>query len=129
MILEYYRSYGTPPSMVMHVMSSVCVLLQQPTDWDTVKHLMSDPIAFLKTLTTFDKDNVPDKVIKIVGLFNHLQVSFVMRKRNIIMHKTDSELLCSPQQSIFGVLLLCKYVACYLALQYRLSNHRRNSPY
>ena len=63
----YYRSYGTPPSMVMHVMSSVCVLLQQPTDWDTVKHLMADPIAFLRTLTNFNKDNVPDKVIMIVA--------------------------------------------------------------
>lgn len=133
MILEYYRSYGTPPSMVMHVMSSVCVLLQQPTDWDTVKHLMSDPIVFLKTLTTFDKDNVPDKVIKIVGLFNHLQVSFVMHKRNIILHPRE----CIKQiqsyyvhlNRTFGVLLLCKYVACYLALQYRLSNHRRNSSY
>ena len=58
------RSYGTPPSMVMHVMSSVCVLLQQPTDWNTVKHLMADPMAFLKTLTEFDKDNVSDKVAK-----------------------------------------------------------------
>ena len=67
MAYVYYRSYGTPPSMVMHVMSSVCVLLQQSTDWDTVKHLMADPIAFLRTLTNFNKDNVPDKVITIVA--------------------------------------------------------------
>ena len=56
------RSYATPPSMVMHVMSAVCVLLQQPPDWSTVKHLMADPMTFLKRLTSFDPDNIPDKV-------------------------------------------------------------------
>ena len=100
--------------MVMHVMSSVCVLLQQPTDWDTVKHLMSDPIAFLKTLTTFDKDNVPDKVIKIVGLFNHLHecIKLHLGYRAIMFTSTEHT-----------------YVTCYLVLQYRLSNDRRSSLY
>ncbi len=48
--------------MVMHVMSAVCLLLQLPTDWSNVKHLMADPMTFLRRLTSFDKDNVPDKV-------------------------------------------------------------------
>lgn len=48
--------------MVMHVMSAVCVLLGEPTDWSTVKHLMADPLAFLRRLTTFNKDSVPDRV-------------------------------------------------------------------
>lgn len=48
--------------MVVHVMSAVCLLLQQPTDWSTAKHLMADPVAFLKGLSTYDKDNIPDKV-------------------------------------------------------------------
>ena len=48
--------------MVMHVMSAVCVLLQQPTDWTTVKHLMADPVVFLKLLTGFKKNDIPEKV-------------------------------------------------------------------
>ena len=43
-------------------MSAVCVLLQQPTDWSTVKHSMAEPLPFLKALTSFDRNNVPDKV-------------------------------------------------------------------
>ena len=56
------RSYGTPPTMVMNVMSSVCLLLKEPTDWTSIKHIIVDPVAFLKRLTSLDKDNVSDKV-------------------------------------------------------------------
>ena len=48
--------------MVMNVMSSVCLLLKEPTDWLSIKHTIADPLAFLKRLTTLDKDNVSDKV-------------------------------------------------------------------
>ncbi len=43
-------------------MSAVCLLLGLPTDWSHVKQLMADPMAFLRRLTSFDKDNIPDKV-------------------------------------------------------------------
>lgn len=57
------RSYTTPPTMVMHVMNAICVLLQEPTDWLSVKLLMSDYGSFMKRLSSFDKDHVPDKVL------------------------------------------------------------------
>lgn len=56
------RSYATPPAMVMNVMSSVCVLLKQPTDWNAIRHIMVDPVGFLRHLTSLDKNNVSDKV-------------------------------------------------------------------
>ena len=48
--------------MVMNVMSSVCVLLKESTEWAQIKHMMVDPVSFLKRLTSLDKDNVSDKV-------------------------------------------------------------------
>ncbi len=62
------RSYGTPPAMVMNVMSSVCLLLKEPTDWISIKHIIADPVAFLKRLTSLDKDKVSDKVIRASNL-------------------------------------------------------------
>ena len=56
------RSYGTPPTMVMNVMSAVCVLLKEPTEWSSIRHIMVDPVAFLKRLTSLDKNSVSDKV-------------------------------------------------------------------
>ena len=62
MLLFFCRSYGTPPAMVMNVMSSVCVLLKESTEWARIKHMMVEPVAFLRRLTSLDKDNVTDKV-------------------------------------------------------------------
>ena len=54
--------------MVMNVMSSVCVLLKEPTEWNAIKHIMADPVGFLRRLTSVDKDNVSDKVSH---MYNH----------------------------------------------------------
>ena len=62
LLSHIYRTYATPPAMVTHVMSAVCVLLGHATDWDTVKFITKNATVFIKRLTTFDKDNVPDKV-------------------------------------------------------------------
>ena len=48
--------------MVMHVMSAVCVLLQEPTDWNAVKLLMSDYGSLMKRMSSFEKDRVSEKV-------------------------------------------------------------------
>jgi hypothetical protein len=56
------RSYSTPPTMVMNVMSSVCVLLNESTEWVRIRHIMVDPVTFLRRLTSLDKDKVSDKV-------------------------------------------------------------------
>ena len=61
-ILLYIRSYGSPPAMVMNVMSAVCVLLKELTDWSSIKLVMADPAYFLKRLAEYDKDRIQDKV-------------------------------------------------------------------
>lgn len=35
--------------------------------WETAKKVLNDPSKFLDTLTTFDKDNISDAIIKKVG--------------------------------------------------------------
>ena len=35
-----------------------------PDYWDASKRLLADPSRFLESLLTFDKDNIPDSVIK-----------------------------------------------------------------
>lgn len=42
---------------------AVCILKQEKPDWDTAKRVLSDT-GFMKSLLDFDKDNIPDAVIK-----------------------------------------------------------------
>ena len=42
---------------------AVCILKQEKPDWDTAKRVLSDT-GFMKSLLEFDKDNIPDAVIK-----------------------------------------------------------------
>ena len=41
----------------------MCILKQEKPDWDTAKRVLSDT-GFMKSLLEFDKDNIPDAVIK-----------------------------------------------------------------
>ena len=47
--------------MVTNVMSAVCVLLKEPTDWPSIKRVMSDHVMFLRRLTDIDKNQLQDK--------------------------------------------------------------------
>ena len=57
------RVFNKPPEMVMVVMEAVCVLLGMKTDWASAKQLLGDP-SFLKSLMHYDKDNIPEYVLK-----------------------------------------------------------------
>ena len=56
------RSYSSPPGMVMTVMSAVCVLLREHTDWTSIKLTMADPAHFMRRLAEYNKDKIHDKV-------------------------------------------------------------------
>lgn len=57
------KSFAKPPPLVQMTMEAICILKQEKPDWDTAKKLLSDT-NFMKSLEEFDKDNIPDAVIK-----------------------------------------------------------------
>ncbi|CAL1172366.1 unnamed protein product, partial [Cladocopium goreaui] len=61
--IQEIKSFAKPPPLVMMTMEAVNVLLQEKTDWDTAKKVLNRG-TFLQDLKTFDKDNIPEKVLK-----------------------------------------------------------------
>jgi dynein heavy chain len=41
----------------------VCLLLQEKPDWDTAKRVLGEA-TFIKRLTEYDKESIPDKVVR-----------------------------------------------------------------
>ena len=59
------KSFAKPPDMVVTVMDAVCLLKGVKTGWDQSKLLLNDP-NFLSGLSTYDKDHIPEKTIKLL---------------------------------------------------------------
>eukprot|EP00002_Diphylleia_rotans_P007300 TRINITY_DN1682_c0_g1_i3.p1 TRINITY_DN1682_c0_g1~~TRINITY_DN1682_c0_g1_i3.p1 ORF type:complete len:1955 (-),score=398.96 TRINITY_DN1682_c0_g1_i3:368-6232(-) len=57
------KSFAKPPPLVLLVMEAVCTLLQAKPDWDSAKKILGDT-QFLSRLIKYDKDNIPDAVLK-----------------------------------------------------------------
>jgi len=57
------KSFPKPPPLVMMTMEAVNVLLGEKPDWDTAKKVLSDG-KFIDRLKTYDKDNIPPKILK-----------------------------------------------------------------
>lgn len=62
------RSYANPPTMVMTVLSAVCVVLNEKPDWSTAKLLLGDP-GFLKRLISYDHENMNDKIFMSLKIY------------------------------------------------------------
>uniref|UniRef100_A0A8C1R3A1 Dynein, axonemal, heavy chain 1 n=1 Tax=Cyprinus carpio TaxID=7962 RepID=A0A8C1R3A1_CYPCA len=61
------RAMQRPPQGVKLVIEAVCILKEKVDDyWDAGKGLLQDPGKFLDGLFKYDKDNIPDSVIKQV---------------------------------------------------------------
>ncbi|CAD7967000.1 unnamed protein product, partial [Amoebophrya sp. A25] len=58
------RTFVKPPPLVMLTMEAVCVLLGEKTDWDSAKRVMQDNNAFIARLKDFDKDKIPQNLLK-----------------------------------------------------------------
>lgn len=56
------KSFSSYPKKLVIGVQAVCTLKQEKPDWDTAKKLLGD--GFMKGLIEFDKDNIPDTVIK-----------------------------------------------------------------
>merc|ERR1711871_1100583 len=65
------KGFTKPPPAVQTVMEAVCVLLKQKTDWATAKTVLSD-MGFMDKLKEYDKDNIPDNILKKVRKYTAL---------------------------------------------------------
>ena len=57
------KGFANPPPAVKTVLECVCILLNEKTDWDSAKKVMSKG-DFLQQLQEYDKDNIPEKFLK-----------------------------------------------------------------
>ncbi|CAL1541921.1 unnamed protein product [Lymnaea stagnalis] len=57
------RVFTKPPELVQTVMEAVAILLNNKTDWASVKVMLGDA-NFLKKLAEYDKDNIPEATLK-----------------------------------------------------------------
>ena len=62
------KSFAQPPALVQVVMEAVCLLLQQPTSWDSARRVLGQP-DFMKQLLNYDKDNIDDKTLSALKRF------------------------------------------------------------
>lgn len=57
------KNYTKPSETVVKIMEAVCTLLGEKTSWDNAKKLLG---TLQERLATFDKDNIPEKSLKIL---------------------------------------------------------------
>lgn len=62
------KAYGRPPDLVEIVMEAVMVLKQCEPNWPEAKRQLNDP-NFIASLKEFDRDNIPDKVLKRINKY------------------------------------------------------------
>jgi len=58
------KSFVSPPSLVQTTMEAVCLLLGEPQTWASAKIVMSDGPLFIRRLIEYDKDRVPNSLLK-----------------------------------------------------------------
>ncbi|XP_075229380.1 dynein heavy chain at 16F [Lycorma delicatula] len=57
------RVFNKPPNLVKFVMEAVCLLFGSKGDWQSAKIVLGD-INFLKKLQEYDKDHIPDSLLR-----------------------------------------------------------------
>ena len=62
------KAYGKPPTLVEIVMEAVMILRQSEPSWAEAKRQLGDP-NFINSLKEFDKDNIPDKVLRKINKY------------------------------------------------------------
>lgn len=58
-----HKTTFCPSKRVVLALQAVCVLRDEKPDWDTAKKVLGEP-AFMRSLLEFDKDNIPEGVIR-----------------------------------------------------------------
>jgi dynein heavy chain len=66
------KSYAKPPEELRFLICSVCLLLGSKENWDEGKKLMNEPAKFIESLKSYDKENIPEKILnKLKKYTNH----------------------------------------------------------
>lgn len=58
------KNYGQPPEDLVLVMDAVLLLRGKPTGWAEAKQLMNNPGSFISELQNYNKDTIPQSLIK-----------------------------------------------------------------
>lgn len=58
------KSYTKPPEAVKYTMEVIMTLMQEKTDWQSVKNALSNVQGFIDKLVGFDVEGTPEKVWK-----------------------------------------------------------------
>ena len=66
--LAEIKAYTNPPEQVETVMQAVMILRQSEPTWSEAKRQLGDA-TFIKQLVEFDKESMPDKVLKRIGQY------------------------------------------------------------
>ena len=57
------KSFNSPPEAVRMVMEAVCILLEEKTDWQAAKIVLSQ-MDFIERLQHYNKDSIPDHILR-----------------------------------------------------------------
>lgn len=104
------RTFNNPPPIVAMVLEAVCVLLEEKTDWNSIKVVVTD-IEFLSRLTALDKDKIKEGTI---------------RKLRAVIHKPEFNPETIGQKSLAckSLALWCKAIENYYRVE-RMVRPRR----
>ncbi|KAI6653765.1 Dynein heavy chain 6, axonemal-like [Oopsacas minuta] len=62
------RRYAHPPDIVQQVMTALCLLLQQPSDWISIKQMLATR-DFILMIINFEKDQVSDDTLEKLQVY------------------------------------------------------------
>jgi dynein heavy chain len=62
------KAYANPPALVAIVMEAVMIVKQSEPSWTEAKRQLGD-VNFIKSLIEFDKNNIPDRVLKKINKY------------------------------------------------------------
>jgi hypothetical protein len=70
--LNILKSYVNPPTLVVQVLNSACLLFGYDENWETSKRLLLGDFKFIEKLIDFDASNCPDsRFLKLRTTYLH----------------------------------------------------------
>jgi len=58
------KSFAKPPVAVHNTLSALMIMLNRDQSWASIRKTLSNPTEFIQLLICYDKDNMPEKMMK-----------------------------------------------------------------